>query len=735
MKSGQSDAIAIVDVRSGDAVHYRVPEIDAIISVKWSPDGGRIAFEGTHGPQSDLYVLDLATGETVNYTADLFSDHEPAWSPDGRALVFHSDRGDYVETGRWTADNFSMLDHDYAQLDLYRLDLDAPGRLDRLTFDADWDEQSAAFGSDPDRLLFVSDRNGVYNLWEKNLATGEERPLTNLLTGVTQVSLSADGTRAALVALKEGVPSIYLLRDPFGRDAETAPLRPTVWAQRVEGESAEPAPALALAGATTLDGNPILRDAANDHPFLADPMRARRLPEPLVAAAGTAAETVGTNGHSSPALGDSPDLLASGDGTGDGVNAASAPDSTAYGTIRVDFRNYDFSDAFDEAQRRREEQIRPRFEPVDNVNEDGSFKEKRYKLKFSPDIVYGNVGYDAIFGVQSVTQMVFSDMLGNHQIFAATNLIIDLRNSDYLLAYQYLPRRTDFALTGFHLARQLTDFTRETIYRYRNYGLTFSASYPLDKFRRVDAEMSVLGTSLTDLVDPALRARSRVFLYPALTFTTDGTEPGFLFPSGGRRYALRLAGSPGVSVTFATLLADARQYVGLGRYYSFAFRASGGVSVGPNPQRFYAAGVQNWINPNFRSIPIEDENDFVFGTPVLPLRGFGIDERSGSAFGLLNAEFRFPLFAAILPGPIPVLPLYNLQGTAFLDAGTISNGGFDLRRLNEEGKEVFDDLLIGTGVGLRTILLGYPIRLDWAWPYDGRGFGDAQVYFSIGLDF
>ena len=131
------------------------------------------------------------------------------------------------------------------------------------------------------------------------------------------------------------------------------------------------------------------------------------------------------------------------------------------------------------------------------MNEDGSFKEKRYKLKFSPDIVYGNVGYDAIFGVQSVTQMVFSDMLGNHQIFAATNLIIDLRNSDYLLAYQYLPRRTDFALTGFHLARQLTDFTRETIYRYRNYGLTFSASYPLDKFRRVDAEMSVLG----DLAD------------------------------------------------------------------------------------------------------------------------------------------------------------------------------------------------------------------------------------------
>jgi len=737
VKSGRSDAIAIVNVATGETVHYRVTDLDGIISVKWSPTGERIAFEGTRGPQSDIYVLDLETEQTRNLTADVFSDHEPAWSPDGRTLAFHSDRGAFLDLRRYTAESFSMLDHDYAQKDLYRLDLDNPERLERLTDTPDWDDQSAAFGGG--RLLFVSDRNGIYNLWEKDLETGEERPLTDLITGVTQVSLSTDGRRAALVALNEGVPSIYLLRDPFGGKPE-APLRPTVWAQRVEGEVSQPAPALALAGAATLDANPILREAANLQPFVADPMRKRRLGEPLIASAMDAigvddVEVAGTNGAGPGGTnghGGTNGYDPSDEGAPDDAGVA---DSTAYGTIRVDFRNYDFSDAFDEAQRAREEQLQPRFEPVDNVNEDGSFKEKRYKLRFSPDIVYGNLGYDAIYGVQSVTQMVFSDMLGNHRIFAATNLIIDLRNSDYLLSYQYLPRRTDYAVTGFHLARQLTDFTRETIYRYRNYGLTFSASYPLDKFRRVEGEMSVLGTSLTDLVDPALRSRSRAFLYPAVTYTHDSTEPGFLFPSGGRRYALRLAGSPGISVAFATLLADARQYVGIGPWYSFAFRASAGVSLGPDPQRFYAAGVQNWINPDFRSIPIEDENDFVFATPVLPLRGFGIDERGGTKFGLVNAEFRFPLFAAILPGPIPVLPLYNLQGTAFADVGTLYADDFNLWRTNEEGQEVLDDLLVGMGVGLRTILLGYPLRLDWAWPYTGRGFGDSQFYFSIGLDF
>ncbi|MDX1529961.1 MAG: peptidase MA family metallohydrolase [Rhodothermales bacterium] len=743
VKSGPSDAIAVVDAETGHATHYRVPGLDAVISVAFSPDGRRIAFEGTDGAHSDLYVLDLATERATNYTNDLFGDHEPAWSPDGRALVFHSDRGAHTATGRATAASaFAILDHDYAQYDLYRLDLDAPGELQRLTDDPTWDEQSPAFGADSDRLLFVSDRNGVYNLYELDLGTGRERPLTDLLVGVTQVDLSADGRRAALVALKEGVPSIYLLRDPFERGVEQDRLLPTVWAQRVMGEAVPaPAPALALASEGTLDRNPLLRDAASNEPFVADPMRRRRLVEgDLVAAAGPTRAggggAAGTNGfvlHGTAGTNGYDGRPEAGEPTADA--AASEADTTAYGTVRVDFRNYDFSDAFDEARRARAARIQPRFEPRDHLNEDGSFKRRRYKLRFSPDIIYGDVGYDAVFGVQSVTQMVFSDMLGNHRILAATNLIVDLRNSDYLLSYEYLPRRTDYAVTGFHLARQLTDFRRQTVYRYRNYGVSFAASYPLSKFRRVDGEVSVLGVSLTDLVDPALRSRSRTFLYPALTYTVDRTEPGFLAPSGGHRWALRLAGSPGLSVTFGTVLADVRQYVGLGYGYSLAFRASGGLSFGPDPQRFYAAGVQNWINPDFERIPIEDEDDFVFGTPVLPLRGFSIDEASGDRFGLVNAEFRAPLVAAILPGPIPILPLYNIQATAFLDAGAVYAGGFDLWADDAEGRRVLDDLLVGTGVGLRTILLGYPLRLDWAWPFDGREFGDGRVYFSIGLDF
>ena len=74
-----------------------------------------------------------------------------------------------------------------------------------------------------------------------------------------------------------------------------------------------------------------------------------------------------------------------------------------------------------------------------------TFKQKKYKLTFSPDIIYGSAGYDALYGgVQGVTQMMFSDVLGNHQISASTNLLIDLRNSNYFLQYAYLAKRIDY---------------------------------------------------------------------------------------------------------------------------------------------------------------------------------------------------------------------------------------------------------------------------------------------------
>ncbi|MEM1115336.1 MAG: peptidase S9 [Bacteroidota bacterium] len=751
--SGPGDAIALVDTRTGDVEEVRPVGVDAIRSVAWSPDGGRIAFSGTAGAHSDIYTVELATGAVANHTRDLYSDLAPAWSPDGSFLVFHSDRADAVDLGRATALDADAGRYDTralgrGQYDLYRLRLGAGNaeadtlgeatsgadrlgatRLDRLTDDPIWDETDAAL-ADHDgttRLQFVSDRNGIPNLYELDLDTRDVRPLTDLQTGVIDASLSADGRRAAFLALHDGTPSVFFLRDPFGRDDLPPALTPTVWAQRRTG-SPEAAPAIQLASETTRERNPFLRDAADGAPPPAPPRRAMPPSAEELALIDSLLATL-----------DRP-LLATTD------TMALDPTAPERGPV-VDYRTYAFSDAFDEGARSASGAVADPFRPPGNRDSTGALVARPYRLRFTPDLVYANSGYDTIYGVQSVTQMLFSDMLGNHRIGLATNLVLDLRNADYVLSYEYRARRTDYSVEGFHLARELADFENATVFRYRNYGLVAAARYPLDKFRRVDLEAGLLGVSLADLSDLGQQPRSRLFAVPRVTYTVDGTVPGFFGPRSGARTAASLSGAPGPDAFFATALVDARRYWSLGPGYAFAARASGGLSVGPNPQRFYAAGVQNWINARFRSLPVEDADDFVFATPVLPLRGFGFNEAAGDRFGLVNLEARMPLIAAILPGPIPLLPLYNIQVVGFADAGFIADGGLDVWRdippvldpdteaVIEPARRVFDDVLLGGGVGLRTVFLGYPVRVDWAWPFDGEGFGEARTYLSVGLDF
>jgi Tol biopolymer transport system component len=57
------------------------PGGDLVVASRWTPGG-----------QLDLVLVDLATGAIVPLTDDRAKDVEPAWTPDGRHVVFRSDR-------------------------------------------------------------------------------------------------------------------------------------------------------------------------------------------------------------------------------------------------------------------------------------------------------------------------------------------------------------------------------------------------------------------------------------------------------------------------------------------------------------------------------------------------------------------------------------------------------------------------------------------------------------------
>ncbi len=60
----------------------------------FSPDGMRITYMGANGTNYEIFVADLATGETTQITASPGQDGWPVWSPDGAAIAFMSVRDD-----------------------------------------------------------------------------------------------------------------------------------------------------------------------------------------------------------------------------------------------------------------------------------------------------------------------------------------------------------------------------------------------------------------------------------------------------------------------------------------------------------------------------------------------------------------------------------------------------------------------------------------------------------------
>ena len=59
---------------------------------RFSPDGQKLAFDISDGRQRDLWVYEWARDTLTQLTFDPDQDVSPVWTPDGRRLVFGSDR-------------------------------------------------------------------------------------------------------------------------------------------------------------------------------------------------------------------------------------------------------------------------------------------------------------------------------------------------------------------------------------------------------------------------------------------------------------------------------------------------------------------------------------------------------------------------------------------------------------------------------------------------------------------
>jgi len=198
---------------------------------------------------------------------------------------------------------------------------------------------------------------------------------------------------------------------------------------------------------------------------------------------------------------------------------------------------------------------------------------------------------------------------------------------------------------------------------------------------------------------------------------------------------------------------DARHYQRLWKHSVIALRVAGSTSFGAEKVLYYLGGVENWLFPSFDDgipSPAPTGEEFVFQTLAFNLRGFKQNIRNGNTYALMNAEVRVPIFRYLSRTAPRSAFLRNFQVVGFFDIGTAWQGLSPFQKDNPLNTVTIerpnnpvtvrvnffrDPIVAGYGAGVRAMLFGYFLRLDYAWGIETRVVQKPMLYLSMGMDF
>ena len=679
--------------------------------ISWSPDSKRIVIAAKAGKSDALYLINVKTRKKEKFTFNLDGIFTAAWSPDGNQLAFIG-----------TKDGAS---------DVYVYNIDEE-KLTALTSDI-YSDSEPSWNNDGSVLVFVSDRNGDIaglqppeviiehdfsqkDIYAIDLSSGnisritdtdhnEDYPIWSHTEKNTLFYVSDDG----------GVWNIYRYKPDSDPVALTNILTGAFQLSLTENDDY-----LVFAGYADMGWDVY----SMSHPLEKDAMEVPPT-RYIMNQDNLSEELIDLRRHKRSQW------------------------STGRSTGR-DYQGWIFAREYDHFNQPMET---PEDASADFVKDttdlmDESYVPKAYKTRFTLDLVNGYASFNNVFGAQGMTMFAFSDILGDHQIYFGTEMVIDLKRSDYFFSYAYLTRPTDYYFSISHIANEY--FLGYDINGYqhrgllRNFSLMSYLSHPFSRFMRVEGGLSYHYFSFSEWQEVNYYEFEEVsnedfsVVLPVTSWVYDNTVYGYTGPIDGFRQNTTLVVSPGwgsKKMDFKTLKMDFRKYYKIGRYSSLAGRLTLGTSRGANKQKFYLGGLQNWIygtgetdgvkdNSHFRNDLLDGENDLedvFFSEFVVPVRGRRYMEQVGSNVALANFEFRFPFLLAL--GVPEKFMISNLGSHLFFDIGTAWDKGSE-----------FEESIAGFGWGMKINMGYFLLRIDSAWDINESGYSKPQYYFSLGTD-
>ncbi|MBP9797089.1 MAG: hypothetical protein KBD42_13665, partial [Chitinophagales bacterium] len=379
--------------------------------------------------------------------------------------------------------------------------------------------------------------------------------------------------------------------------------------------------------------------------------------------------------------------------------------------------------------------------------------------------VYSTPNLSALFTVS------ISDLFEDYRFTGGIRFPTSFSGGEYYLSYSDLKRRLDKKVTWYYQTEKAQYTFQPQWYPLVDAGIKSnivegSLKWPFDVIRSVRGSLSYRGEKIiflgNDTFSLNLPNYKEDWLSLKLEYVHDNTFPIMTNILNGLRYKVwfemhkqfEVNTSQGLKVSLfdgylGVIGFDFRHYQKVHRQIIWANRIAGGTSFGTQKLIYYLGGVDSWIAPVFnQNIEIDQNAGYAFQTLATNLRGYDQNTRNGNSYAVFNSELRFPIFSYLFNKPIKSEFLKNFEIIGFYDIGSAWQGLSPFEEDNPYNNVVIsqppitvdvnyfrDPVVMGTGLGVRTTLFGYFIRVDRAQSIESFSLGDPKWYFSLSLDF
>lgn len=741
---GWSDAntLGVIAVKQGNYTFWlydlstktKLPrELDRfnnVRSISFSGNGRLAVLSADYEGKNDLYLISSRRDRIRRLTNDMYDDLDPTFIPNTNKIVFSSNRtSDSLNTGKKVALSSLTDNHN-----LFMFDLDTTKTVvQRITNTLSKDYAPTPLNANT--FYYLSDQRGIINLFKFDRTTGIYTQVTNFSTSIKEYDFNTESGTFAMITNRKMRDEIYVNRVfNFNRQVFTPPTRRKELQQaRVIREKRK----------QEENKNMSIRDLIN-----------ARLKD------AQAADTSKTQPDSVQIKKDSTALKDSVAMAADTLKPKPAE------VINTD--NYEFEDEAVKQTQPTETFLNRYMKARDKSRVNGPFP---YESRFSADNLVTSAVIDPLRGFGIAIERQMNDMLENYRLLVGLMTTVDLRNGDFYAEAQYLPHWLDFSVRFDRKGVRWEPFVSSTTFKYSLNKLEFGASLPLNDRTRVSlkpfgafARSANLGKANAYPVTPPTAEPTNNFyagVKSELVYD-NSVVVGMNIIEGtrGKFSYIHYQGLNDGNNSFSQITLDVRHYQKIYKEITFAVRGYAGSFYGRSPKQFLLGGMDNWIvneteyggttaKGESNPLGVQTENqDILFAEYVTNLRGFDYATLFGNNVLLLNAELRLPIVQALTDGPISSNFLKHFQLIAFYDIGTSWSGkppfaediSVSFERIKSgpfqiDVKNYLNPWLYSYGAGVRTIFLGYYMKVDVAWPVKNYEVGKTSWFVTLGFDF